>query len=142
MGCNMHAVVAYRKRGAWDAVMAFQEWRDYALFGALADVRTPDGIEPIASPRGLPSGFVTSSEPNDPEPYVWVSGKVWLGDHSYSWVNAEEFAEAIRRAETHVWPSGETGGLRDAEYLATLAFMRTLEERGCQDVALVFGFDN
>ena len=93
---------------------------------------------PVTEPRGWPDGFAPRNM-TDLSPSVWVSGDIWLGDHSYSWLNADEFAEAIKRAEECT--AGAYGGKRSSEYYGALAFMREMEKHH-SEVALVFGFDN
>ena len=130
MGCDIHAVIYADWYEEKNAVMGFWEPRDYALFAAMAGVRNyqEPPVEPVAEPRGLPpyvkvksDGMISTFFGND---------DTWIGDHSYSWLTTDEFAEAIKRA----------GGV-DAEYEAALAAMRALDARG-RNAQIVFGFDN
>jgi hypothetical protein len=131
MGCDLHAMVYSDEGYGPEAVVSFNEPRDYRLFWSMAGVRYGEG-EPVAPPRGLPD----YCKPND-ECYVQGPsyGDFWIGDHSYSWLTPDEFAEALKRAE------GPEPYKRDPIYYAVLALMRSLAEQG-QRTTLVFGFDN
>jgi hypothetical protein len=129
--------------------------RDYGLFAALSDTRNNGDIEPISEPRGLPATvsswvasentlLVSESEKNEagctPRDRAehWVEGGTsqWVGPdksrithpdwHSHSWVDADEFEEAMRRAKC-----------TSPVARATLASMRQLP-----NAVLVFWYDN
>lgn len=119
MGCDIHAVFQRRLEGEWiDVPSHFQEDRHYMLFAWLANVRNGFGfagipmhepLTPISEPRGLPEGFElggkygeehqTSLEVieaswrakyRDPTDAL----EVWMGDHSHSWLTADEILSA------------------------------------------------
>lgn len=91
MGCDIHAVFQKRTPRGWqDVSSAYEQNRHYFLFAWLADVRngfgfagipTHDPIAPIAKPRGLPSDFDEAAHNNEEQ---------WMGDHSHSWLTADE----------------------------------------------------
>jgi hypothetical protein len=91
MGTDVHAVFQTKLGRRWVEVpSAWEQDRHYLLFSWLAGVRngfgfggirTYDPIQPIAEPRGLPSDF----ECPDGE---------WVGDHSFSWLTADEILAA------------------------------------------------
>lgn len=123
MGTDIHAVFQARKGGIWeDIITPFDEGRWYFLFSWLADVRngygfagvrTGEPIKPIANPRGLPEDFQVEDgeyhripsnahrgrraewhrdeDADESEPYRL---KVWMGDHSHTWLTAEEIIHA------------------------------------------------
>jgi hypothetical protein len=105
MGCNIHAVFQAWRNGVWqDVESEFDEPRDYFLFAWLAGVRNGHGfagvpthapIVPLSEPRGLPRDFEADGTEHN--------GK-WLGDHSHSWLTANE----ILRSPTpdRVWRTG------------------------------------
>jgi hypothetical protein len=144
MGCDIHAVVFAHHRnqvGQPEPVIEFTEPRTYSLFSAMADVRNhcddePGYIAPVSLPRGLPNYVLRLTD--DPERIDGVNyhGK-WIGDHSFSWLTTDEFAEAIKRAESS--PRCPMGVPQ--EYHAILAAMRGYEDRD-HAAYLVFGFDN
>jgi len=138
MGCDIHAVVFAPTWGPQnEAILAFSEPRDYRLFSAMANVRNyTDKVIPVAEPRGLPT-WLNANVDSDGEPSVWVSGYVGFGDHSYSWLTTDEFAEAIRRADA----SRPESPPCNVTYHAVLAAMRSLDAAG-HPATLVFGFDN
>ena len=133
MGCDLHAVVCapWDTGKEYDTLMVFSEPRDYRLFYAMAGVRYGEDVDPVAEPRGLPDWF---PKPEDGEVDIAGIYKFWIGDHSFSWLTTDEFAEAIRRADAGL-------GRRDAEYYAVLEFMRRLDADG-RPAIIVFGFDN
>lgn len=91
--------------------------RNYRLFSVLADVRNGYGfggcitghpVEPIDYPRGLPDDFPVCEKryrlTNPIELFkvgddaVIVSGGIWLGDHSFSWLTGAELLKWYDRA--------------------------------------------
>lgn len=130
MGCNFHGVVQVddafvENRVVVDKFVTIAEVdldRDYALYAALAGVRNRPvwGITPVAEPRGLPDGSAYSY-PFDTAMYEF---------HHQSWLTADEFAEAMKRATTE-----------NHSAIALLAYMRAFEGLG-RKVRLVFCFDN
>lgn len=112
MGCDIHAVFqAKRPDGYWDAIESeYDERRHYLLFAWLADVRngygfagvpTHEAVTPIASARGFPEKFWVESEAYEPQydfgpkPNGYSLSK-WMGDHSHSWLTADEILAAPR----------------------------------------------
>lgn len=70
------------------------EDRNYDVFAILADVRngsgfagikTGDGFVPIHAPRGLPADTSFHDSEDHDDEY-----RVWLGDHSFSWLMLDE----------------------------------------------------
>jgi len=120
MGCDIHAWVQYRVKGAssddswqdWSGEMHWDRW--YALFGRMAGLRDPD-VEAIVEPRGVPGGF-------------WSVDIIEDGYHTPSWLTLEEFATVAAE-----YPCPDVD--------ATLAAMRSLEANG-QEVRIVFAFDS
>ena len=90
MGCDIHPIFQRRANGKWvDVPTKYEGNRHYFLFAWLADVRngygfagtpTHDPIQPIVAPRGLPQDFDTRDQD--------------IGDHSYSWLTADEILTA------------------------------------------------
>jgi len=85
MGCDIHGVFQRSSGAAWEDIESnYEQDRHYQLFAVLAGVRNGHGfagvptgavITPISDPRGIPSDFVL---------------KIWMGDHSHSWLSGEE----------------------------------------------------
>jgi hypothetical protein len=117
MGTDIHAVWQAKKGGKWiDVESTWEQNRHYFLFSWLANVRngygfagvtTYDPIKPIAEPRGLPHDFEHDNEAHattvdaiDPRRRAWMEPgerpEVWLGDHSHSWLTADEILNAQR----------------------------------------------
>jgi hypothetical protein len=117
MGCDIHAVIEYADFDMQLFAIVPLLPRNYAVFSAMADVRTSGDVTPVATPRGLPAdaAWNTKKRIDDGE------------NHSLSWLTADEFAEALRRADAE-----------HPEYLAVLAALRALGPTA----RLVFGFDN
>lgn len=108
MGCNIYGIFQRHDRltGKWvDVPTEYDRTRHYLLFAVLADVRNSREVTPIARPRGLPDGFEVDAydyhhvamleavAPSDRD-YFLEGGegppRVWLGDHSQSWLEGEE----------------------------------------------------
>ena len=55
MGCDIHVTAQRLVDGRHvDLDMEVFEWRDYGIFGFLADVRNYSDVPPLSSPRGYP----------------------------------------------------------------------------------------
>lgn len=115
MGCDIHAVFQAKRDGRWiDIPSKWEQDRHYFLFSWLADVRNGFGfagsptytyVVPLAKPRGLPEDFAVDDwgrhkldeaallgAPDGV--YVDDDGKQSLGDHSHSWLTADEILAA------------------------------------------------
>lgn len=124
MGTDIHGIFQRHDAatGKWlDVESKFDENRHYQLFAVLADVRngygfagvsTGEAVKPIARPRGFPADFEVDGEDHpvadvsaltewqrkyhkDGDPLV-----VWMGDHSHSWLTAEEMLAWYATAPT------------------------------------------
>lgn len=99
MGTDIHGVFQRRDQstGKWlDVPSEYEENRHYQLFAVLAGVRNGRGfagvitgtpVTPIAEPRGLPEDF----EVVDGEDH---------GDHTHSWLTADEILAYAENAPT------------------------------------------
>jgi hypothetical protein len=116
MGTDVHAIWQAKKAGRWvDIESEWDQDRHYFLFAWLADVRngfgfagvpTHDPIKPIAPRRGLPDDFeggedhpVTDTKVMGRRAAYLEEGEpptMWLGDHSHSWLTADEILSAER----------------------------------------------
>ena len=97
MGTDIHAIFQKLDKSAkppkWVEVdSTWEQDRHYTLFAALANVRngygfagydTGDAIQPISEPRGLPDDIKALTK----------NGDLYLGDHSFSHLTAEEMLE-------------------------------------------------
>lgn len=124
MGCDIHAVFQAAKDGKWqDVPSTWDQDRHYFLFSWLAGVRNGHGfagvptytpIKPLAEPRGLPEDFEGGEEHpttlDAPAPFRREHAEdkehpiVWMGDHSFSWLSADEILAAP--APDKVWRTG------------------------------------
>jgi len=101
MGTDVHAVWQVKRNKGWVDVTADSRWeqnRHYFLFSWLADVRNGYGvagvptytpIQPIAEPRGLPPDITVDD-------HGYYAPEQWLGDHSHTWLSADEILAAER----------------------------------------------
>ena len=112
MGCDIHGVFQKKVGDAWEDISSdYEQNRHYQLFAVLANVRngygfagvrTGDAVEPISEPRGLPQDFEIDEKsgvhlvkgssiltPWQRENYL-DDLEVWMGDHSHSWLTADE----------------------------------------------------
>ena len=133
MGTDIHSVFQAKKGGEWvDLPSAYDETRDYDLFGWLANVRNGHGfagvltgqeIIPISEPRGLPKDFVLTGDYNEDHPTTedvysksWRAKyrdagdpcEIWMGDHSHSWLTLDEILTNYELLSS-VWKTGILG---------------------------------
>ena len=163
MGCDIHSFVERRRGGNWEHVEADMGrpryencpfgWRNYGVFGFLADVRNYSMVPPITERRGLPDDLSSGVREGLGE---------WLDFHSASWLTVAELlavdydAEFENRRIARRMPGGwidggvtaEPGGgnrttLR--EFLGRMFFddLERLRAIGDpQNTRVVFWFDN
>ena len=155
MGTDIHTIAQIKlvdnrhpeKREQWHTIASniANEWRSYDSYAVLANVRngagfagvrTGEGWEPIAEPRGIPEGVMLAKkkhfngsdqdlvgglEDEDEVPdyaavgMYWVTGTQWLGDHSHSYVTLAELKEALKKYEAEEYQN--TGVVDLATYL-------------------------
>ena len=126
MGTDIHVAMQAKQNGQWETVPhQYDETRHYFLFAWLANVRNGFGfagvrtfnpIKPIAEPRGLPDDILLSGGDEHPVACKELMGRrgayheegedlaIWLGDHSHSWLTADEILTAPKPGRT--WHTG------------------------------------
>jgi hypothetical protein len=85
MGCDIHSYAEKRVNGKWELI-PFEpfDWRNYGMYGFLADVRNYSDVPPLAKPRGLP---------DDVSADVKAESDHWDCDgHSHSWLSVGELS--------------------------------------------------
>lgn len=138
MGADIHGVLQSRyKRGDgtwsdWWTEEEIYDSRHYLMFAYLANVRNYGGVRPIAEPRGLPEDFKVEDVDYDNGDHNLFGRKVWMGDHSPSWLLLSEIRD-------HEYLEG------DREYLS--AFLKWVDYAaskcgGYENGRIVFGFDS
>ena len=161
MGCDIHMYPETRsksERGSWWQICdSFYCGRDYWMFGVLAGVRMGTAL---FEPRGVPSDaswgtrnenerFVVEGEPQNDGEVSRASAERWGGNyadaektrvfhpdwHSQSWLTLVELEKCCKQYEM------ENERPPPPEYLALVAMMESLEQRG-QETRIVFWFDN
>ena len=125
MGTDIHSVFQKRTENGWEDVGTnYDEPRHYVLFAWIGDVRngygfagikTHNKIVPLSSGRGLPEDFQHTVED-----WEYCHGDKWLGDHSHSWLTADEILNAtppkiirsgvITIEQYNKWDGGEPEG--------------------------------
>lgn len=117
MGTDVHGIWQAQKDGRWvDIESKWDQDRHYFLFSWLADVRngygfagvaTYEPVKPIAQPRGYPDDFELDGD-DHPVTDKAVMGRraeylepgerpaMWMGDHTHSWLAADEILAAPR----------------------------------------------
>jgi len=152
MGCDIHAYAERYNGKYWEyaGVEPFQ-YRNYGLFGFLADVRNYSHVTPLDKPRGLPSELSLDTK--------WGADK-WEGDgHSYSWFSLSELLthdydkvfwdRRITRgndgAALAKEGEGENVTLRKflgEDYFRSLQIMLAAGDGDANKVRVIFWFDN
>lgn len=144
--------------------------RNYAMFGVLAGVRdnAPNGFRPKGIlPKEKQSSvvdydlylYITEDGNGEHETTLenakqWFWGKEIITDkdgnpykvlhpdwHSHSWMTPDEYEQALKRYKKYAKYAGYDKGT-PLEYKVILKIMRALEDKGKNEVLLVFWFDN
>lgn len=142
MGTDINGVVQTRwvrnpaGQERWRSVMEIEDGRNYALFAALANVRNYGDITPISEPRGLPEDFETDG---DEVKLAYSGGKVWMGDHSYTWLTFEELLDWDGWDQEY---SEGTLGEYCQVFRKWLEYLESKYSDGLYEVRLVIGFDS
>jgi hypothetical protein len=168
MGCDIHCYIQYKEKNQtsdyWFSFGGqFNPGRNYTMFGILANVREHD-LPKYYDPKGLPDHklswsieedlylHITEDGQGDNEATLenalqWrrpiindMDGKPYKVEHpdwhSHSWLTTDELKKA------YSWYKKETGWKVGLEYRVLLSIMKALENKGKNDVELVFWFDN
>ncbi len=128
MGCNSHMYIEYKSKTSirHEYSCFFHnriDSRNYDLYAKMAGVRNYDNIEPIDTPRGLPS---------DIGHYPYEDYKEYIDDyHSASWLTGEEFIQAVEEVAKD-----------DLYWVGIAALVKTLVDNPELDCRVVFWFDN
>ena len=93
MGCDIHSFAIDGNGEPIDGVWSDDEygdgrpfgWRNYGVFGFLADVRNYSEAPPISDQRGLPDDFKRYMRNRDS-----LNQYTDIGDHSFSWLSVAE----------------------------------------------------
>lgn len=123
MGADIHGVFQRKTETGWEDVESkYDEGRHYALFAWLGNVRNGFGfagvpthyrIEPLSDHRGFPADFPVVEgdyhpincnatrgrrakyyESEDADPSDECHLRMWMGDHSHSWLMGDEILNA------------------------------------------------
>lgn len=151
MGCDIHCRTEKQIEGKWSRVGRAGFWRNYGLFGFLANVRNYSAVPPISEPRGFP---------DDASKSVRLDYESWSSDaHSASWLTVAELTAfnydtpmEDRRVTRQLAPNYFDGGCTAEpgcgrqttyrEFLGSKYFdeLRRIEQSGAERI--VFWFDN
>ena len=168
MGSDCHMYIQYKSKTDsdkwwWSFGGKLNPGRDYTMFGILANVRNSD-LPNYYDPKGLPSHELSYECENDLYLYITKDGncenettlaraKSWgctiINDnqgnpykvkrpdwHSHSWLTRKELKQAFK------WYKKQNGNSPSFEYRSILKIMKVLENKGKNEVELVFWFDN
>lgn len=157
MGCDIHTYAEVFVDGQYalqdlnDLLLNSRgpfDWRCYAMYGFLADVRNYSAIPPLAQPRGLPHDV--SHE---------VSSQFHCGYHTPSWLSVDElrnfdYTQPVenRRCMVQLGPNSASGSGTCAEGKGHMATYRDLLSKefvrdlkvlvNAKTSRVVFWFDN
>lgn len=149
MGCDIHSTAEKKVSGQWQVIPDLHpfDWRSYAMFGFLANVRNYSAVTPISDPRGLPPDAALGDE------YAY-------GDHSLSWLSVQELLDfdydRMTEDRRYMGPDPRDGFMNGAltaepgdgkamtyrEFLGDAFFedLQKLKDAGAERI--VFGFDS
>lgn len=139
MGCDIHSFAERKNaQGEWVVVEGVHpfDWRNYGMYGFLADVRNYSAVPPIARPRGLPEDVSA--------PIADAHG--WSDLHDTSWLGLDELLmfdyEALFEDQRAPTPPGGRPSVSYRDFLGDEFFadLCSLQEVGAERV--VFWFDN
>lgn len=175
MGCDIHSYVEVKKNNKWQVpeppIFEYDdigkriygkthhnhpfEWRNYGVFGFLADVRNYSRVPSITAKRGIP---------DDVSGEVKAELESWDSDaHSCSWLSLKELTEfdydatfedrrTTRQTGPNSWNGAALADEGDGEVVTFREFLgqpffRDLEAmkelaKSTEDVRIVFWFDN
>ena len=155
MGCDIHCYAEKKVNGKWEKIgdvfplddwwknylkKDFNDspfdWRSYAMFGFLADVRNYSNSEYLSEPKGLP---------DDISKEVQEKADDWEGDgHSHSFLTVKEltdfdynktfFDDRGKETETYISFLGK-------QFFEDLEILKNIDENN-ENVRIVFWFDN
>lgn len=135
MGCDITCVTQRRIDSRWiDAGPRYglRGEREYEVFAMLAGVRGHG--EPIAPPRGLPSGFEVDARGQRVQ-FARDDHEHWMGEHSFSWLTLSELFD---RDETEGIPTSKFRG----DFFTELVQWARDNGIESEDVRIVFGFNS
>lgn len=151
MGCDIHIRAEIKSESGWEPISDFApfDWRQYGMYGFLANVRNYSAVPPISTPRGLPDGLPAGD----------YEGDSYLGYHSHSWLSVAEllafnYDQQIedRRVTREISPGFNNGSLTAApgggeittyrEFLGPAFFIDLERLRQLGADRIVFGFDS
>lgn len=152
MGCDISTYVEARRDGVWEHVFTDEReelfWRNYGIFGFLADIRNYSHSPVISAPRGLPgdvSAEVRTAHEDDGDAF----GTTWL---TLAELLAYDYGQVFwDRRITRDGDGGALAGDGEGEHLALrdfleVGFFEVLKLLGRwgdpADVRVVLWFDN
>ena len=82
MGCDIHAHFEIKLNSKWEHYSHPRIQRRYNLFSRIAGVRNYDEIEPISTPKGLPTDLSVTTK--------FCADHRGVDGHSHTWLDADE----------------------------------------------------
>jgi hypothetical protein len=153
MGCDIHSFAEKITEGVYEKIPRLNpfNWRSYAIFGFLANVRNYSDVPPIAERRGIPLDVSNG---------VSLNYKDWFGSaHSPSWLSVKELIEfdydikiedrrVTRQIGPRSWDGGctaEPGKGKETTYREFLGEKFFTDLQKLKDIGadrIIFWFDN
>lgn len=153
MGCDIHSHAEKKIEGVYEKIQGLEpfDWRNYGMFGFLADVRNYPAVPPISKSRGIPV---------DVSAEVAENYENWGSDaHSASWLSVEELTafnydakmedrRVTRQIGVNSWDGGCTADPGEGEETTFREFLgetffadiQKLKDAGADRI--IFWFDN
>lgn len=127
MGTDIEIHVEYKWEGAenYSYLCEFEDSpRYYGLFGVMANVRTPNDIEPLFEVRGFPMGLA--------QRYTAYSEEC---DHGPSYLTCDELSEVLKSLEAQGYEK-----CFPFHVLSDLLF--SLKKHGAEESRIIFWFNS
>lgn len=135
MGCDIHFHSEVKIKGKWHHHSEGKVKRSYKLFAKMANVRNNYNIEPISTPKGIPSDASDLTQ-------IAVADMGTDG-HSHSWLNKNEIVKLHNFAKdqlNYMFPHENFPYFLGSSFDG---FVKYPEDwKNIEDVRYIFFFDN
>lgn len=140
MGCDIHAVFQIKNLFNEKYQTRYVDiigYRNYHLFSLIAGVRRNKNDNYFIPPKGLPEDFLMCENNHIYYNYFCEIGGYWMGDHSHSYLSADELKSIYNK--TAYEPILSIINFMESSLSLSLSFSGSTDANKAR---IVFGFDN